>query len=100
MIPDKHFEGIRCQLCGQNRVVATCTGKRHDLALCKACAIDRLPILIADAALADAESDDQWEHAHEQYEEVRRAYWLRICDGLDDIPEGLFEDEPPLRCRR
>jgi hypothetical protein len=81
-------------------VVATCPGTCHDLALCQACAIERLPILIADAVLADVEAEQQWMQAQEQYEEMRRTYWVRICDSLDDIPEGVFEDESPLRRRR
>ena len=47
----------------------------------------------AESALAGVKRQDCWQEARECYEELRSTYWMYVCNELDDIPEGLFDED-------
>ena len=85
-----------CQLCGRSADL-TWPGPSQDLHICQACAIRKLPSLLATAALHNVKRAKAWPGVQEVYEDIRHAYWLEICESLDTGMEGLLDDDdtPP-----
>ena len=85
-----------CQLCGRSADL-TWPGPSQDLHICQACAIRKLPSLLATGALHNIKRAKAWPGVQEVYEDIRHAYWLEICESLDTGMEGLLDDDdtPP-----
>src|SRR5262249_14258031 len=71
----------------------TWPGERGDLPLCRTCILGILPRIMAEAALAGVKRHKCWQEARECYQELRSTYWMYVCDELDDVPEGLVDED-------
>ena len=85
-----------CQLCGHSADL-TWPSPSQDLHICQSCAIQKLPSLLAMAALHDIKRAKAWPEVQEIYEDIRHTYWMEVCEALDTGMEGLLDedDTPP-----